>query len=95
MNKQILKNDEEIMQRHTDLEKIALSYWTPFAFTSSYCIVYPLLMKYKYSIAFSALIAYFLTEKLSKYYAKLFNNKEYNRYKTFCLKYKLYSNLII
>ncbi len=91
MNKQILQSEEEIMKRYTDLKKIALSFWTPFAFTSSYCVVYPLLMKYKYSIPFTILVSYFLTEKLSKYYARIFNNKEYNRYKTFCLKYKLYS----
>lgn len=94
MNKQILENENEILERQYHLRKIALSYWTPFAFCSSYCIIYPFLQKYKYSIPFTMLTAYFMSNLLKKYYSRIFNSVEYNRYKTFCLKYKLYSDII-
>ena len=93
-NKVILENEEEIIKRHDNLKKIALSFWKPFAFCSSYCIIYPLLQKYKRAILITIITSYFLTQTTAKYYSWLFNYKEYNRYRTFCMKYNVNSDIL-
>ena len=93
-NKVILENNEDIIKRRDDLRKIALSFWNPFAFCSTYCIIYPLLQKNKRAIIISFIASYFITLKIAKYYSWYFNNKEYNRYRTFCMKYNLKNDIL-
>jgi hypothetical protein len=92
--KMVLDDEDEILIRQYQLRKIAVSYWKFFAFSLSYCVIYPIFersatVKPVYSVIASSLVAYFITQATIKYYLKVFNNKDYQTYRTFCKKYKL------
>jgi hypothetical protein len=94
-NKEVLDNENDILFRQYQLRTIALSYWNFFSFSLSYCIVYPIFSKLYtnvkpfYNILASLLMSYYLTKLSVKYIINAFNRRDYQRYRTFCKKYKL------
>jgi hypothetical protein len=100
------RNEQEIRMRFLHLRKIAKSYWDIFAFCFGYCIIYPLVNKIslilkhqqkyvKYNVIASLFFSYVIYRNTLKFFSKYFNSKEYEIFKTFCLKYDLNDELLI
>lgn len=90
----VLTDSLSIMTKHMKLRKLAISYWDFFTFSFSYCLIYPLINRYSHSrqslkIIGSLILSYYLLKSTLKFYVRIFNRRDYSKYRTFCLKYKL------
>jgi hypothetical protein len=100
-DKLVLNNEDEILERQYQLRKIAISYWKFFTFSACYCISYPIIFKAYgnikpvHNVIGGLAVSYFLSQLIVKQIIKLFNSRDYLRYRTFCKKYKLIDNRLI
>jgi hypothetical protein len=96
----ILQNKHDIMERYLKLRKLAISYWDFFSFSLGYCLVYPIIHRlshnnrtkkiYVFCNVISSLVFSYVFYKVNlKYILGIFNKADYNKYVTFCKKYKM------
>lgn len=88
-----------IMQKFRSLRKLAISYWNIFAFTSSYCLIFPIVNKYNKSsaylnILYSFCIAYYSFNWIARNMIKMFNNKDFESFKIYALKNQLHDEYL-
>lgn len=98
--KAVVSTNDEIMNRYLQLRKIAISYWDYFGFFLGNTIFLPLLQRSRIKspliqILCSIYVSYEFSKFSLKYFLKFFNNHEYNIYRDFCLKYKMYDTMLI
>lgn len=102
----ILEDKHDVMERYLKLKKLAISYWDFFSFSFGYCFIYPLIHRlshnnrtkktYVFCNVISSLVFSYIFYKVSlKYILPIFNKTDYNKYVTFCKKYKMEEDYLI
>ncbi len=102
----IVDEKYDIMMRYLKLRKLAVSYWDIFTFSFGYCIIFPITQKlshrnntkkiYILSNVMSSFVFSYVFYKYSlKHVVKKFNKRDYDRYFTYCKKYKMEDDLLL
>jgi len=100
LDKVVVSDQDDIMIRYLQMRKIAISYWNFFSIFFGNLIIIPLVLRTRikkpiFQVLTSCYLSYEFYRFTLKYYVKVFNNKEYNLYKEFCLKNHMHDDLLI
>lgn len=100
IDKVIVSDKDDIMIRYLDMRKIAISYWNYFSFFFGNLLILPLVQRTRikrptFQILASCYLSYEFYRFTLKYFVRTFNNKEYNLYKDFCLKYQMQDDTLL
>lgn len=87
----ISQHRSNLMAEYRNLRKLAVSYWNFFAFSASYCLLFPFVNTLNKSsnrakVLFSLLLAFNCSNFVTRVCTKRFNREEFEKFKTFCLK---------
>lgn len=105
-SKVVPKESEEIMLRYLQLRKLAKSYWGFYTFSLGYCLIYPVINKIaiylrqpkkiiKYNVLSCLFFSYVFYTLTLKQIVKIFNKKDYEKFRVYCLKYGLEDYILI
>lgn len=96
------KTEQEIINKYIKLKKIARRYWNIASLSFTYCLSYSIFhffMKEKLRngwMIFSSLTAVLLiSPHFEAFFVRRFNKKDFNTFKTYCLKYEILDEYIL
>lgn len=99
----VLENKEDIAYTFNLLRRSAMGYWNFFTFSLGYCIIFPMIKKISRNskpflfdkIVMTVMLSYFFYAWSIKRIVSTFNKEDYERFRTFCLKYQLEDNVLL